>query len=291
MSVLLLGRGGLLGSCLVSHLSGSVELVAPTRNEVDAESAEAVAAALERFRPAYLINCTGFLNVDRCEQNPALSFQGNFLTAANVARTIAQVLPNCHLIHFSSDFVFDGHRGNYVESALPSPLSVYGIHKFMADEFVARTLPATHYILRTASVLGISDLKGNFLRAMLTKVSRGENLRVNDTLKVSMATTEFIAQGLIAIMREAPPAGAYNLVAEGVLSWFEMLRYSCLHLGVTPSFGRAEIDEYPNAALRPRNSYLNLVKLRTTLPTLSRVWQDVLDEHLDSHRFYTDLFK
>jgi dTDP-4-dehydrorhamnose reductase len=291
MTILLLGSGGLLGSCLARHLGTRGDLIAPPRAGCDANSIPDLTAALTQHQPDYVINCTGFLNVDRCEQDPAQSFAGNFLTAATIARTIAEVRPQTWLIHFSSDFVFDGVRGNYKETDLPSPLSVYGIHKFMADELVARTLPETHYILRTASVFGCSELKGNFLRAMLTKVARGETLRVNETLKVSMATTEFIARAVEEFIAATPPAGLYNLVAEGVTSWFDVLRQSCLHLGVPPRFGRAEIDEYPNAKLRPRNSYLNLVKLRTTLPVLAREWQDVLGEHLDANPLYRNLFR
>ena len=191
--IAILGANGILGERLRHYLGQqkNLEIIALTRADADVTDKDAVAALLRQLKPGWVINCTAFLNTDRCEAEPEASYQVNYLAAVRLGEIIAG-MKTPRLIQFSTDYVFDGKSGGYSEQSPPNPLSVYGRHKQMADAALLQT-PA--YILRIASLVGAGEGRPDIIKAMLGRVAGGaKKLDVVKELEISTATTKFIAE-------------------------------------------------------------------------------------------------
>lgn len=290
--ILLLGARGLVGDAIHQHfIKSSIPFLALNVDDMDVTQPRRVNEVIAHYLPTHIINCTGFINPDQCEQHPLKSYAVNVQGVRNLTQAILTIDPAIVFFHFSTDFVFKGDEGGYDERALAMPINQYGVHKYVADEIIASTL-SRYYILRVASVMGCSPLKKDFSRAIIDayKKRNGHVSVVND-MRISMVTTPFIAEVVLALLNTPPACGVYHCVASGVTSWFDIATqiYLSQKLAVNHVIP-GSFKDYQYYAPRPVNTSLVNEKLASVLQKPIPEWREMLNELLISEKiYYTNL--
>jgi len=216
-----------------------------------------------RELPDFTINCAAMTNVDACEDDRKTAWNINVKLVETISRMCK--ITDSHLIHFSTDYIFDGAKGLYYETDTPNPISYYGKTK-LASENVCRTSGVTATILRTNVVYGISSYRHtDFVDWVITQFKRNEPFRVV-TDQISNATlTDDIALALIRIIR-LQKQGVYHLAGVDWQSRFEFARciaqvYEFKESNILPML-TAELSQ---KAKRPLKGGLLTLKAETEL--------------------------
>jgi dTDP-4-dehydrorhamnose reductase len=282
--ILLFGAGGQLGSAFIEAWRGPDELLPLTRSEADLAIAGQAASAIARLRPDAVINAAAYTAVDKAESEPELAQRINAEAVQEMAQACAML--NLPLVHYSTDYVFDGTKPEpYAETDAPAPLSVYGRTKLAGER--AAALSPKHLVLRTSWVFGPHG--GNFLRTILRLAGERESLDVvADQIGAPTATALIVSASLAAFgrMRDAPADdprwGVYHLTAAGAVSWCDYARWIVREAGglgaslrLAESAIRAiDSSSYATAAQRPLNSRLDCGKFQTAFDYALPAWQD-----------------
>src|SRR5581483_9866995 len=178
--IAIFGSGGQLGTELMTEFkSRGAEVCGFERRSVDITDQQRVERAIAEFDPAVVINAAAYNQVDVAEKEPLAAFQINALAVRNLAMACRQC--DARLVHFSTDYVFDGLAGRaYVEDDTPHPMGAYAVSK-LAGEFYARAYLDRATIIRTSGVFGPGGLdtaRGNFVELMLRLAAAGQPIRV-----------------------------------------------------------------------------------------------------------------
>src|SRR3954471_8723562 len=220
MRILLLGAAGQLARDLTQTLAHHT-LFPRTHSELDIRDLDALAQQCAELQPECIINTAAFHRVDECEDRPELAFAVNAAGIHNLAATARH--HNAVLVHFSTDFVFDGaKRSPYTEADRPNPLSVYAMSKWTGEKLVAAYCEK-HFIVRTCGLYGSggSNSKGgNFVRSILLAAQQGKPLRVVNDQIVSPTYTADLAEKVSALLHQHT-YGLYHMTNTGECSWFE----------------------------------------------------------------------
>ncbi|RZJ09738.1 MAG: dTDP-4-dehydrorhamnose reductase, partial [Haliea sp.] len=233
MKILLFGRDGQLGQALQHSLAPLGEVVALGRAPgpvVDGQAlcgdvldAEGVAQTIGRVRPDVVVNAAAYTAVDRAAQEPALAWAVN--SAAPLAMARAAAAHGAWLVHYSTDYVFDGTGSRpWHEADLPSPRNVYGHSKLAGDDGVRAACPR-HLILRTSWLYSL--VRPNFASAVLRKMTTQDELQIVADQVGAPTSAERVAAITVEALRGAvssstPMAvGTYHLAAAGETSWFD----------------------------------------------------------------------
>ncbi len=289
--VLLLGAGGQVGSALRRLWQDKCELHAPSSKELNLEDAAGLSALVRCLRPQLIVNAAAYTAVDRAEQETERAMAVNARAPELLAREAAQL--DAALIHYSTDYVFDGTKSSpYTESDPPAPLSVYGRSKLAGDEAI-QAQGGAYLIFRTSWVYSLHG--ANFLLTMRRLLREREELKVVDdqvgaptwSEAIAAATVEAVAQGganpVDYVKRQR---GLYNLSCAGRTSWFGFASaIRNLMAGSEPSLARLvaiPTEQYPTPARRPANSVLDGNQLRSHFgigladwrETLGRAWRN-----------------
>jgi dTDP-4-dehydrorhamnose reductase len=280
MKILLFGSNGQLGSDLLKVFQTAGDrVVAVPHSQVDVCNEEQVSAVIAEARPDVVLNTAAFHKVEECEKKPALAFQVNGTAAMNLALACRQ--SGAVLVHFSTDYVFDGRKNSgYEETDLPAPLNVYGASKVAGEHLIACNTDR-YFILRTCGLYGIagsSGKGGNFVENMLKKALAGDAIRVVDdqvltptyTVDLAEATRKLILTGRF---------GLYHVSSEGQCSWYEFTRYIFDTAGVDANVSPVKSFAFPSPVKRPANSVLSKAKLRTAGVSIPS-WKDALPRYL-----------
>lgn len=291
--ILVLGANGQLGHELPRALSGLGRVIALDRAAADLSDPESLRGVLRRHEAGIIVNAAAYTAVDRAESEPDLAQTING-DAPGVLAEEAQSL-GATLVHFSTDYVFDGHKASpYLERDQTNPLSAYGRSKLSGERAVARACQR-HLIFRTSWVFGAHG--GNFLKTILRLAAGDDGLRVVADQVGAPTSSRLIAnvtrQALVMLwhaQEDDARWGLYHIASAGETSWHAYARYVVEHglqrgmrLKVTPdAVAPITTAEYPVAARRPANSRLDTGKLRTafalTLPHWKREVDQVLNE-------------
>jgi dTDP-4-dehydrorhamnose reductase len=257
MRVVILGGEGQVGSDLTHALRESHEVViALSRGDLNVTDRSVLREKLGQYDPTILINCSVFHPVDECESHPKLSFAVNS-TAVRDLGVAAREL-GVPLVHFSSDYVFDGELGRpYREDDVPTPASVFGVSK-VAGEQLLRTMLPSHFIIRTSGLYGLTGSRvkrGNFVETMLRLGRQDGQVRVVNDLRMAQTSTWNLARQTLALIR-TQNYGTYHASDHGDYSWYEFAKkifeYSEMDVAVTPVSWR----DMRSIAPRPRYSVL-----------------------------------
>ena len=265
MRIVIVGAGGQLGSDLAEVLQHSPDEVIPlTRQDLDITDPRAMREKLTQLGPDVILNCSVFHPVDECEKDPASSFAVN----AIAVRELGMLAHDIHaaMVHFSSDYVFDGQLGRqYTEEDATTPASVFGVSKVAGEHLLRQALPE-HYIIRTSGLYGLvgSRVKrGNFVETMLRLGTQNGRVRVVDDLRMAQTSTRNLAKQVLALI-QTEHYGTYHASDHGDYSWYEfalkIFELSGMKVEVTPVSWR----EMPAVAPRPPYSVLengHLMKL------------------------------
>ena len=288
--ILIIGREGQVASAIRTRLAEHGFVVATlARPAFDLLQPAAIAEAIIAFRPRVVINPAAYTAVDKAEDEPELAFAINSIAAGAIAKAAADV--NASVIHFSTDYVFDGASERaYCESDPVGPISVYGASKLAGERAVMLANPA-HLILRTAWVC--SPVGTNFVKTMLRLGAERTLLRVVDDQYGSPTFADDLAsavEGLVRSLTTAPTAanryGLYNLTNAGDTTWCGFA--GAIMAGATAR-GRQmatvvpiSTAEYPTRAARPKFSRLSPTKITAAFGIHMPAWEDGLDRCLDA---------
>ncbi len=275
MRVLLIGYRGQLGSDLRRVFAGE-DLVLATQEQMRVEDAAQVDAVVGQTQPNLILNCAAFHRVDDCEDCAGRAFEVNVFGVRNLALAAARV--GAVLVHFSTDYVFDGPRRTlYAETDLPCPKCVYGVSK-LAGEFLLQSMWPKHFIFRVSGLYGYagSREKGtNFVEMMIGLARQGKPIRVVDDQVLTPTSTMDVARA-VRLLAGTDCYGLYHLTNAGECSWYEFSQaiFGCanLHPDLTP----VTSDAFPTRAKRPNYSVLDNRRLRDAgFPDLPH-WREAL---------------
>ena len=285
MKLLLLGGNGQVGRELRRSLLPLGELVVATRDGGDADAAAdfdapaSLAVLIEQTAPEVVVNAAAYTAVDKAETDAAAAFRINAEAPAAIAQ--ACVDTDALLVHYSTDYVFDGNATRpYREDDATAPLGVYGASK-LAGEQAIRASGARHAILRTAWVYAAHGR--NFLLTMLRLANERDELRVvadqigapTPAAWIADATAEIVRRGVMA-------SGTWHLVADGETSWHgfaEAIVDEAHALGLIarkPRVVAIPTADYPTPARRPAYSVLDTTRLQRDFGVAPPDWRDGL---------------
>ena len=292
MRILLTGVTGQVGGELLPALKPLGEVVAPSRAEMDMTNAESVRETIRAVRPRWIVNPGAYTAVDKAEKEPELAYAIN----AEAVRAIGEEgkAIGAGVIHFSTDYVFDGSGiAPYRETDATGPVSVYGASKLAGEKALAES-GAGHAIFRTSWVYGARGK--NFLLTILKLARERETLRVvadqygaptwsRDLARMTAAVIgqcEVMAQRqeLAAVLADA--GGIYHAAGSGETTWHGFAAEAVeSQRQKEPGVRFAEIEaittaEYPTPARRPVNSRMNCERLAKRFGWRMMDWRDSL---------------
>jgi len=261
-NVVVFGAAGQLGVELVRVLRDRGYSVHPfNRVTVDITNIGLLERTLAPLDPKAVINAAAYNQVDVAEQEPQAAYQANALGVRNLALACRQI--DAQLVHFSTDYVFDGQLGRpYVETDTPHPLGAYAVSK-LAGELYAQAYLENPLILRTSGVFGPGGLKtarGNFVELMLRLAQSGQPIRVVEDHVASPTYAPALAARTIDLL-EARQKGVFHAGGGEAISWFAFARKIFAAAGITPELRPTNEREYRTAARRPKFSALENARM------------------------------
>ena len=285
MRILLFGKNGQVGWELQRSLLPLGDLVVLDRRSTefcgDLTDLKGIAETVQKIAPHIIINAAAYTNVDKAEEEPNLASTIN-TEAPSILAGEAKKL-NAWLVHYSTDYVFDGNNNSHKKESDPtSPLNVYGRTKRDGEELIA-TSGCQHLIFRTSWIYGTYG--NNFIQTMLRLGKERDSLKVvNDQIGTPTGAellTDVTAHTVRTALQHPEVSGLYHLTADGHTSWhayarliFEQAQESGFELKIQPDHLIAiPSDEFPSPAKRPHNSCLDTQKLQETFNINLPSWE------------------
>jgi dTDP-4-dehydrorhamnose reductase len=292
MKILLLGKNGQVGWELQRSLAVLGEVVALDRHGAeglcgDLSDLAGLARTVQAVQPQVIVNAAAHTAVDRAESEVELARTLNALAPGVLAQEAARL--NAWLIHYSTDYVFDGSGSTpWKESDATAPLSVYGRTKLAGEQAIAAS-GCRHLIFRTSWVYGARG--GNFAKTMLRLAAEREQLNVIDDQIGAPTGADLLADVTAHAIRhvlppmrrnDLTPSGIYHVAAAGETSWHGYARFVLQRVQAAGRALKAGPEQvlaipsaaYPTPAKRPHNSRLDTHKLRNTFGLHLPRWQD-----------------
>jgi dTDP-4-dehydrorhamnose reductase len=299
MRILLTGVSGQVGQALQKPLRSFGTVIAADRSALDLSCPDRIPAALDSFSPDLIVNPAAYTAVDQAEDEGELAHCVNAEAPSVMARWAA--LHGVPMVHFSTDYVFDGSGDRPWREADPTgPLSVYGASK-LAGEAAVREAGGSHLIIRTSWVFAGSGR--NFLTTIARLARERQELRIVADQFGAPTSARSIAEGLVAILsglstreddsrvemieqRFHKADGLVHMSTSGVTTWHgfasaivEGLRRRGVSLAVKDLVAIETVD-FPAKATRPRNSRLDMARLQSVFGIQLPDWHDALAREL-----------
>ncbi len=289
MKILLLGKTGQVGSELQRDLPSLGQLKACNREDADLETLDSLKMAVRDFHPDIIINAAAYTSVDGAESEPGKARRINAEAVGLLANEAKHL--DAWLIHYSTDYVFDGTNVEpYTEADLPNPLSVYGNTK-LEGEVVIQQSGCKHLIFRTSWVYGTYG--NNFIKTILHLAKEKDSLNVvadqHGAPTPAALIAEITIKAISAILNGSIRVGIYHLTTSGDTSWHGLARRAvklahqkgiALHLK-PEQIQPISTKDYPTPAVRPMNSRLNTSFLANTLEITFPDWQQEVERYVD----------
>ena len=279
--ILLIGATGQVGHELRMPLAELGAVTAPGRDALDLTAPDTIRSAVRDVAPDVIVNAAAYTDVDEAEDDPERAEAVNARAPGVLAAVAAEV--GAWLVHYSTDYVFDGTGTTpHVEADPANPVNVYGRTK-RAGETAVQAAGVPHLILRTSWVY--SARRSNFLLSMLRLADEHDTLTVVDDQTGTPTSATWIAAATATILRrlqsmESPEdaSGLYHLAAAGQTSWYGFAQ------AIFAQFGRTDVtvepiptSEYPTPAERPAYTVLDSTTARTTFDIDIPTWSEQLD--------------
>ena len=279
MCTLLIGANGQLGSEL-RQVFNDCDLVPLTHAELELTNPVQVREIFSKHRPSLILNTAAYHRVDECEDLPERAFAVNAIAVRELAIAAKEI--GATLVHFSTDYVFDGRqRSPYREVDRPGPLSAYATSKLAGEYFVQAVLER-HYLIRTCGLYGMAGSRskaGNFVETMLRLAADGREIRVVGDQIVTPTSAKELAHKVRQLV-ETDAYGLYHITNNGECSWYQFARTVFELAGLTPDLIETTSAAHGARAARPAYSVLDNANLRSLdLDDLSD-WRDALEAYL-----------
>lgn len=283
--VLILGAQGMLGQELLRVYSEDegYMVVGWDYRDIDVTNFTAAEQKIREYAPAIIVNAVAYNAVDQCEENEE-EYRKAMLLNAEVPGFLARVAKdmNATLVHYSSDYVFDGENKNgYTEDALPHPVSRYGMSKWQGEKNVIQE-DGKYYLIRLSKLFGKPASsaigKKSFFEKMLEAAKDKKEVAVVDDEKSCFTYAPDLALATKALEQQGGPYGIYHLANVGAATWFEaaqeLFRMAGMDIVVQP----VAADVFPRPAKRPRCS-----ELLNTKYIAFRPYTEALEEFLKNN--------
>lgn len=291
MRLLLIGGNGQVGHELRRALAPLGDLVVTTRNGrmsdnrpcelLDLGQPDTVAGLVERVAPDVVVNAAAYTAVDRAEDEPKMAHRINAEAPGRIAKACARL--GATLVHYSTDYVFDGQGSRpYGEDDPTAPLGVYGATKLAGEQAIAAS-GVQYLILRTAWVYGLRG--SNFLCTMLRLAGERDELRVVAD-QIGSPTPAWLIADITAVIlqRGIHSSGIYHLVVAGQTSWHgfaEAIMQDARRAGLLirePRVLPISAEEFPTRAARPAYSVLDTTRLTGHFDLEIPDWRSALEK-------------
>ena len=283
MKILLTGKDGQVGFALQKKLVSVGEVIATDRNELNLENSDAIRAFIEKIKPDIIINAAAYTDVDKAESEIELAHKVNAEAPKVLAEKASQL--NIPMIHFSTDYVFDGLKNEpYVETDQANPQSIYGKTKWKGEKAVRNH--KKHIILRTS--WAFSSRGQNFLKTILKLIQEKTSLNIVSDQRGTPTSVDALAEVTYHIVKSIlnklnlKDFGTYHIALEGETNWYQ---YACfiadeaMRLGLKTTMTSYDMNAipsyaYPTLAKRPMNSRLNSTKIKKTFMLELPSWEE-----------------
>jgi dTDP-4-dehydrorhamnose reductase len=280
--VLITGSAGLLGSAVTRIFrAAGYDVHAVDHRALDITNAAAVEDLTRRIRPQAIVNCAAFNDVDAAEDDPERALKVNAVAIIGLARAARD--SEARLVHYSTDFVFDGLTSRpYVESDPPNPQSVYASSKLLG-EYLAADAPR-HYVLRVESLFGAAGsgsatTRRGSLGTIVERIRRAEAVPVFTDRTVSPSFTEDVAHATRRLIESEAHSGLYHCVNDGAATWLEIAQHAAQLLGVELKAQPLTLESVKMKARRPRFCAMSPARL-ASLGIAMPDWRDALRRFL-----------
>ncbi|MGB4116697.1 MAG: dTDP-4-dehydrorhamnose reductase [Polaromonas sp.] len=285
MKILLFGKNGQVGWELQRSLSPLGEVIALDRRSTelcgDLADLSGITETVRRVAPDVIVNAAAYTAVDKAESDAETAQILNAAAPGVLAEAANAV--GAWLVHYSTDYVFDGSGSTpWLETDAAGPLNVYGQTKLEGEKLIASRCDK-HLIFRTSWVYAARG--GNFAKTMLRLAQERETLNViNDQFGAPTGAdliADVTAHAIVSVIRKPDDAGVYHLAASGETTWFDYAKYvvdQSIRAQTAPEIIVKKINPvttsaFPTAAQRPHNSRLNTTKLQQTFALQLASWQ------------------
>jgi dTDP-4-dehydrorhamnose reductase len=270
VNILITGGAGMLGHLLVNHFKSRHRVLYTThREDISIDGAERLSWDLAQGPRTLsgieaVVHTAALTNVDLCQQHPEQAYRSNVVATRNVASSA----PGAHLVYISTDFVFDGARGNYSEEDPPSPLSVYGRTKLQGES----EIPQDGCIIRTSIYgLGSSPQRPGMVEKVITRLRNGEAVQGFTDQSFTPISTGNLALFIEEILVRRL-SGVFHLGIPETYTKYEFFRSAARAFGLDPDLVRPGLSSSVNyLAPRPAKASLNTSKAQSIFE--SRVWE------------------
>lgn len=292
-TILVTGVNGQVGFELSQSLAPLGRLILLNRNDLDLSDASAILEVLNQFKPDVIVNPAAYTAVDKAESDQDTTFAINAIAPKIMAEWAVQ--NNALLVHYSTDYVFDGNGVDaYLETDETNPQSVYGASKLQGEQAILAS-NAKHIILRTSWVYGAHG--NNFIKTILRLAQQRDALSVVGDQAGTPTGAKLLADVTATILNkyfavdthaQAELLGLYHLTAKGVTTWYDYAVYflnEAVAQGVAltvfvDALQKIPSSSYPTPAKRPTNSQLNCGKIERTFGLTLPDWRQGVKEVL-----------
>jgi len=281
--IAVVGSEGQLGAAIVHECvrEGGHDVIAFTHSLLDITNDGQVRGVIARARPDVIVNCAAYNDVDGAEGRALDALSVNAFAVRALARAAAAC--DAALVHFSTDFVFDGTASQpYTETDAPNPRGTYAASKLLGEWF-AEDAPRA-YVLRVESLFGSvrggRPAKGS-VATIAKAIQSGSEARVFEDRTISPTYVIDAARATRHVIETQPSPGIYHCVNSGSCTWVELARELARLLGVEPRLKPTRMADVALRAARPQYCALSNDKLRSAGIEMSP-WQDALARYLSA---------
>lgn len=284
MTIVITGADGQLARVLRAHFDGRARVLALSRADLDITDDGQVQRVIEEMRPTAILNGAAYNDVDGAEDHAAAAIALNTLAVRSLARAARRV--GAALVHYSTDFVFDGSASRpYTEVDAPSPQSVYAASKLMGEWMAAEAGRA--YVLRVESLFGAAHAVGakraGSIDRIIDALEQRRTANVFADRVVSPSYLPDIAAATDALLTGNAAPGVYHTVNRGHATWYELARKIAEHTGGVECLNPVASTSVALKASRPLFAALSSERLAANayeMPT----WQNAIDRYFAFRR-------
>jgi dTDP-4-dehydrorhamnose reductase len=277
VKLLVIGAAGQLGRAATVALSPRHEVIAWARQDVDLRDTRALIARLTAAKPEAILNCAAYNNVDGAEDDAASALQVNAMAVRAMAEAAEPI--GATLVHYSTDFVFDGQASQpYVETDRVRPRSAYGASKLLGEWFALQV--PSHYVLRVESLFGGPHTRSSIDKIIMA-IERGDETRVFVDRIVTPSYVDDVVDATERLLTRRAPVGLYHCVNAGATNWLALAEEIARRVGKPDArLVPVRVAEVTLRAARPQYCALANDKIAAAIGRPLPPWQDAIARHL-----------
>lgn len=291
IKVIVFGANGLIGNEFCRKLDKKIfKLYKFSKNQCDITDLNDIKLKINNILPSFIINAAAYTDVDKAEKNKTTCLKINAKSLNNISKLAKKY--NAWLIHFSTDYIFDGSKNLYYrEIDKPRPLSIYGTSKLISEEEIIKS-NCKYLIFRISWIYGNNNK--NFPKTIINKLQTEENINVINDQYGAPTSANFICNSIIKCMKtillkknQYQFIGIYNLSSKGKTNWYEIAKFIKNHIITnkifltTTKITPIKTSKYKVEAVRPNNSLLYKRKIYNKFKIKSVFWKKDLKKFIN----------